>query len=481
MADQARNKRIRGYGASFAVYVRANREELTPTIKLQAVAADILGADQNLLLPLKELIAAPAFRRLTALAGSGSGSVQRDSVLQSLAGTFSSGVIADLEVFLGGFLDLPASPREAGLMKGTTSPRVATAAVPLATPQAQNPISPSAGSNRWRPAGFALLGAALAILSAGGWYLYDKSMRPRPVATVPAVDPAAKAFTENGRSIELGDAKQSGEIVSGPIEVDAELLTEQTSTGLATKTPVVSVSVNGQEVGRLVGAQAPYSSSVVQLADLDPSNKYPEVILSSFTGGAHCCTEIKALSSDASGNNWSEVKLGSYDGGPSPAKDPLSDGRYYITVADDRFLYKFTNYACSASPTRLLRLEGKSLKDVTLDQAFFAYHSKAARSFEDSLPPAGDERYSSDCINGFLAGYVAAKALVGELESGWQTMLKSYFRGSDWGLKECLSGYDEKGDCRGPETVYSSFPEALKALLLRAGYIKVGTGASLSI
>ena len=481
MSDQARNKRIRGFGASFAVYVRDNPETLSSTIKLQAVAADILGVDQTLLLPIKELIAAPAFRRLASLAGSGTGSVQRDSALQALAGTFSAGVIADLEAFLGGFLDLPARPHEARLIQSPTSPRVAPAAVPSATAKIQKPINTGAGSNRWLPAGFALLGAALAILAAGGWYLYDKSMRPRPVATVPAVDPAAKAFTENGRSIELGDAKQSGEIVSGPIEVNAELLNEKTSSGLATKTPVVSVSVNGQEVGRLVGAQAPYASSVVQLADLDPSNKYPEVILSSFTGGAHCCTEIKALTSDASGNNWSEVKLGSYDGGPAPAEDPLDDGRFYITVADDRFLYKFTNYACSASPTRLLRLDGKSLKDVTLDQAFIAYHSKAARSFEDSLPPAGDERYSSDCINGFLAGYVAAKALVGELQSGWQTMLRSYFRGSDWGLKECLSGYDGKGDCQGPETVYSSFPEALKALLLRSGYIKVGSSASLTI
>lgn len=480
MAEQARDSRLRSLGAAFAVYVRANQQALGSTTKLQAVVADILGSEQSLLLPIRELIAAPAFRQLAPLAGSGNGAVQRDSAIQSLAGTFSAGVIADLEIFLGGFLDLPA---KADSRRDPAPPRPVTPpiAVTGGRPNTAAPVSATPGGNRWQPAAFAALGAAAAILAAGGWYIYAQSTRPQPTAEVPAADPAAKAFSENGRSIELGDSRQSGEILSGPIQVNAELLNEKTSYGVATKTPVVSVTVNGQEVGRLVGAQAPYASSVVQLADLDPSNKYPEVILSSFTGGAHCCTEIKALTSDASGNNWSEVKLGSYDGGPGPAKDPLNNGRYYITVSDDRFLYKFTNYACSSSPTRLLRLDGKNLKDVTLDQAFVAYHAKALKSFEESFPAEGDERTRSDCINGFLAGYVATKALVGELESGWQAMLKAYFRGSDWGLKECQAGYDEKGDCKGPETVYSSFPEALKALLLRSGYIKVGSGPSLPI
>jgi len=480
MADQARNSRIRSLGASFAIYVRANREALGSTTQLQAVVADILGADQSLLLPIKELIAAPAFRQLAPLAGSGTGAVQRDSAIQSLAGTFSMGVVADLEIFLGGFLDLPTKP---GPARGPAPTRPATAPVTPAARGTQTaaPTRAVPNNNPWLPAVFALLGAATAILAVGGWYITSQSTRPLPKVATPALDPATKAFTENGRSIELGDSRQSGEIVSGPIQVNAELLNEKTSYGAATKTPVVSVTVNGQEVGRLVGAQAPYASSVVQLADLDPSNKYPEIILSSFTGGAHCCTEIKALTSDSSGNNWSEVKLGSYDGGPGPAKDPLNNGRYYLTVSDGRFLYKFTSYACSASPTRLLRLEGKDLKDVTLDQAFVPYHAKALQSLEESFPQQGDERYSSDCINGFLAGYVATKALVGELESGWQAMLKAYFRRSDWGLKECQAGYDDKGECKGPETVYSSFPEALKALLLRSGYMKVGSGSSLSI
>ena len=67
--------------------------------------------------------------------------------------------------------------------------------------------------------------------------------------------------------------------------------------------------------------------------------------------------------------------------------------------------------------------------------------------------------------NGWLAAYVATKALVGERPQGWQQMLERYSATSDWGL----GGYDAQG-CRTPEVVYSNFPEALKAFLQRTGY-----------
>ena len=74
--------------------------------------------------------------------------------------------------------------------------------------------------------------------------------------------------------------------------------------------------------------------------------------------------------------------------------------------------------------------------------------------------------------NGFLAGYVANKALVGELYDGWDRMTQRYDASSDWGLKECKGDLDDNGKCLGREAVYSSFPEALRAFLIDTGYIK---------
>jgi hypothetical protein len=73
--------------------------------------------------------------------------------------------------------------------------------------------------------------------------------------------------------------------------------------------------------------------------------------------------------------------------------------------------------------------------------------------------------------NGFLAAWVATKALVGEFDSGWKRMLGLYDRGSDWGLTACEAGYDAKGDCRRPEKRYASYPDALRAFLRRTGYL----------
>ena len=479
MSNQDRNTRIRELGSRFALFLKGHNHGLNSTTKLQAVVSDILGAEQTLLLPIKELIASPVFQQLAPLAGKGSGAIQRDSAIQALSSTFSNTVVADIETFLGGFLDLPSMPQIATNPPPADSPTASSQYNGIRSNKETAAKAANRGK-RWALLGMALLGTAGVIMAAGSWNLNVPQTKPRQLAATAKIDPAIKAFAENGRSIKLDDSKQSGEIISGPIRINAEVLTEKTGNGVSMKTPVVSVSVNGQEVGRLVGSQSPYASSVVQLADLDPSNKYPEVILSSFTGGAHCCNEIKTLTSDTSGTNWNEVKIGSYDGGPSPAEDPLKNGRFYIAVSDNRFLYKFTNYACSVAPTSLLRLDGKNLKDVTFDHALIPYHTKALKSLEESFSSRIANGSDSDCINGFLAGYVANKALAGELESGWQDMLKSYFRGSDWGMKECQAGFDDKGECRGPETVYSSFPEALKSFLLKSGYIKVGSASSLS-
>ena len=74
--------------------------------------------------------------------------------------------------------------------------------------------------------------------------------------------------------------------------------------------------------------------------------------------------------------------------------------------------------------------------------------------------------------NGFLAGYVANKALVGELSEGWDRMLQLYDTSSEMGLTECEGDLDANGKCMGGDSVYNSFPEALRAFLVDTVYIK---------
>jgi hypothetical protein len=261
--------------------------------------------------------------------------------------------------------------------------------------------------------------------------------------------------------------RSSGELNRGPVRVNVRHARRINESGLNVIEPMVTVWVNGAVVGQMSGAEKVGGpAAVVQLAEMDPSNPYPEVMLSSFTGGAHCCNQIKVLTSDATGQNWKEVSLGPFDSGPSPAEDPLRNGRFLIVDVDNRFLYRFASYAGSAAPARIWQLQGQQFVDVTHQPEFVPLHrrnlQKMASWFQqkDTGPP-----------NGFLAAYVANKALVGELYDGWDRMTQRYDASSDWGLKECKGDYDDKGNCLGREVTYASFPEALRSFLVDSGYI----------
>ncbi|HGY5533504.1 MAG: hypothetical protein AB8B16_04150 [Prochlorococcus sp.] len=231
--------------------------------------------------------------------------------------------------------------------------------------------------------------------------------------------------------------------------------------------PVVSVSLDGEEVGIMENpAVRGEVYAVMQIEELDRSNPYPEVLFSSFTGGAHCCGETKVLTSDPSGEIWHEVHLGSFDGGPKQATDPLENGHYVIVSRDNRFHYQFDCYACGLAPTRIQKLKGKNIVDIGNRPEYRQIYRKHLQVIEQRFS-AKEEVIS----NGFLAGYVAIKSRVGELSDGWNQMLLHYNRESDWGLRECSAGYDQKGNCKKEEVVYKSFPDALRAFLQRTAYI----------
>lgn len=277
----------------------------------------------------------------------------------------------------------------------------------------------------------------------------------------PAIAQVLKMDYENNR--------MSGVLRSGPIEVTAQQKRRISEYGSNVLQPVVVVRVDRHEVGRLIGAEKGGSSpaALVQIVEMDPSNPYPEVLLSSFTGGAHCCNQIQVLTSDSSGHSWREVSLGPFDGGESPAEDPLRNGRYLIVDVDNRFLYRFDCYACSTAPARIWELQGDAFVDVTHRPEFKPLHRRNLQRMGEWF-----RQKNPGSPNGFLAGYVANKALVGELYDGWDRMIQRYDASSDWGLTECKGELDDKGECQGREIVYRTFPEALRAFLIEAGYIR---------
>src|SRR5690606_10596261 len=121
--------------------------------------------------------------------------------------------------------------------------------------------------------------------------------------------------------------------------------------------------------------QADFAAFVFQLVELDPDNKYPEIVFSSYTGGAHCCSDTLVLTSDETGAKWSTVEVGQFDGDLMTAVDLNGDARYELVTRDNRFLYRFGCYACSTAPLQILQLQGDRIADVSGDEAYREAHA----------------------------------------------------------------------------------------------------------
>lgn len=142
--DRNQSSDYRRIGADLARFVRQQGGQLPSASALQGVVADLVAGQAELLLPLRDLVNRPAFRTLAGLAGSGSGVVQRDALLQELSRTFAPALLTALRETLNGFLDLPA---ESGFPSSAQAPppRSQTFHEPVAKPAFAPPSEPDLG------------------------------------------------------------------------------------------------------------------------------------------------------------------------------------------------------------------------------------------------------------------------------------------------------------------------------------------------
>ena len=151
--------RWRELGQRLARALSQSSGPISTPARLQGLVADLAADQQELLLPLKDLVSRPAFQALIPRAGSGSGAVQRDVLIQAMEATFSRRVIQAIAEVLDGFLDLPpGSADQAGwsselIDRQPAAPpvRPQTAPPPPPPPPAPAPPPPPAPAPRARP------------------------------------------------------------------------------------------------------------------------------------------------------------------------------------------------------------------------------------------------------------------------------------------------------------------------------------------
>lgn len=185
----------------------------------------------------------------------------------------------------------------------------------------------------------------------------------------------------------------------------------------------------------------------ISLRDLDGDGE-PEVLVDSYSGGAHCCTTGVFFWFDGTTYRYAVHAFGD---SPYGLRDYDGDGRPEILTDDDRFAYEFAGYALSYRPVMLLDWVGHRLVDRT--RAFPQQVLVDVHFIDRTLPQArrdGDPR-------GLIAARMADLALLG---------LRSHIRPY---LRAALRRGDLKGP--GPWPSGARFERAVLRFLRKTGYL----------
>jgi hypothetical protein len=149
-------------------------------------------------------------------------------------------------------------------------------------------------------------------------------------------------------------------------------------------------------------------SSMLKVADLDADGE-PEVLVDTFSGGAHCCVTSRVLTFNGSG--YSPLDTDWRDAG-YVLRDADGDGRPELVGSDPRFAAAFTAFAASFFPIQVLQVTHGAIFDVT--RRFPALVRREIVTLRKELRAA---RRTQD-IRGVLAAYVADQYLLGHGSKG---------------------------------------------------------------
>jgi hypothetical protein len=148
----------------------------------------------------------------------------------------------------------------------------------------------------------------------------------------------------------------------------------------------------------------PPGSSMLKVADLDGDGE-PEVLVDTFSGGAHCCLTARLLTWNGTGYtptdvDWRDVgyRLDDADG----------DGRFELVGQNPVFSAAFTAFAASAFPPLVYQVDHGKLVDVTRK------YPKLVRADAAGLLKDLRKARRGDDVRGILAAYVADQYLLGK-------------------------------------------------------------------
>ncbi|MEO1747919.1 MAG: hypothetical protein AAFR27_04760 [Pseudomonadota bacterium] len=246
---------------------------------------------------------------------------------------------------------------------------------------------------------------------------------------------------------------------------DLGVLMELSAEDEGARTAIISVLENGVPVFKTERPDlfSLFYGPTVHIVEMDDTNDVPEVYISTYTGGAHCCNEIDILTKSASG--WREVDFGYYDGDPealSPS-DLNGDGQSEIKTFDNRFFYTFASYAGSSAPIQILGFENGAFANITAN-GDFEWEVRAGLDDMGTIPEAGEPR------NSWLATYAAYLLTLGEADP-LDYAVGAHDASVDWGMIRCTVP-EVDYSCPEGKSQNIGFEAALTEFLTETGYLR---------
>jgi hypothetical protein len=149
-------------------------------------------------------------------------------------------------------------------------------------------------------------------------------------------------------------------------------------------------------------------TSMLKVADLDADGE-SEVLVDTFSGGAHCCLTARILTWNGTGYTPKDID---YRDVGYALKDADGDGRPELVGQDPVFAAAFTAYAASAFPPLVYRVDHGTLVNVTRK------YPKLIRASATRLLKDLRKARRGDEVRGVLAAYVADQYLLGKGATG---------------------------------------------------------------
>jgi hypothetical protein len=192
------------------------------------------------------------------------------------------------------------------------------------------------------------------------------------------------------------------------------------------------------------------------VGQIDPDDPVPQIILSAYSGGAHCCN-VRTVFVEAD-HKWRTFKLDAglnADGNRFP-KDEYGIGRPAFVLPDDRFAYAFSSFGGSWMPPRVFVVKNSAVVEVSGSKLYGTlYKRDMAEAKQECFDPKSDPF-------GACAGFVADGARLGQFCAAWGYLLDNYPKQPwTWG-SFIVAGRD------------GNYRRALVVFLQEAGYLSRG-------